>query len=198
MYKTINTSNTLKIEPNISYNQVKNLIGLTELVNFSRHYINLNQIKSLNFALTTSYQIQDYLQMNFGFSYLGRYLEYSKDFNSGGFMFTPSANFSLNYQYKPMNMAFNIYYKYSGKRKGHYIEEENGEDVLKEATRQDFSNLDASLSKKFFHKKWQIAIGAKNIFNVKDIETFNQIGVAHERNSQLMGSSYFIKLNYKF
>ena len=198
MYKTINTSNTLKIEPNISYNQVENLIGLTELVNFSRHYINLNQMKSLNFALKSSYQIQDYLQMNFGFSYLGRYLEYSKDFNSGGFMFIPSANFSLNYQYKPMDMVFNIYYKYSGKRKGHYIEEVNGEDVLKEATRQDFSNLDASLSKNFFHKKWQIAIGAKNIFNVKDIETFNQIGVAHERNSQLMGSSYFIKFNYKF
>jgi len=197
-YKTINNSNTLKVEPSINYNQVKDLIGLTELVNFSRHYINLNEMKSLNISVNTNYQIQDFMQMNFGFSYLGRYLEYTKEFNSGSFMFTPSANLSLNYQYKPYDVAFNLFYKYSGKRKGHYIEEENGNDVLKEATRQDFSNLDLSVSKNFFQKKWQLNLGVKNIFNVKDIETFNQIGVAHERNSQLLGTSYFIKLNYKF
>lgn len=198
LYRTINTSNTLKIEPSISYNQVKDLIGLTELVNFSRHYINLNEMKSLNIVIKTNYNVADKLQLNLGFSYLGRYLEYTDTFNSGGFMFTPSANLSVNYNYKPMDIAFNIFYKYSGKRKGHYIEEVNGTDVLKESTRQDFSNLDASVSKSFFKNKWNLALGAKDIFNVKDIETFNQIGVAHERNSQLMGTSYFIKLNYKF
>jgi len=197
MLKTVNT-NLLTIEPSISYNYVKDLIGLSELVNFSRHYINLHKMKSLNFAVKGAYNFKDFLQMNLGFSYLGRYLEYSETFNSGGFMFTPSTSLSLNYKYKPSNITLNIFYKYSGKRKGHYIEEENGQDVLKEAVRKDFSNLDISIRKGLFDQKMDISIGAKNLFNVKDIETFNQIGVAHERNYQLMGTSYFIKLNYNF
>ncbi len=197
MYRTLKNSNTLVIEPSISYNQVKNLIGLSELKNFSRHYINLYGMKSLNFSLQTEYKMPDDLQMKFGLSYLGRFLEYTKELNSGGFMFTPSANLAVNYQYKPMDLAFNVFYKYTGKRKGHYINKVNNEEVLVEATRQNFSNLDVTISKNFLHKRWQIALGAKNIFDVKDIETFNQIGVAHERNYQLMGRSYFIKLNFK-
>jgi len=69
--------------------------------------------------------------------------------------------------------------------------------VLTETIRQDFSNLDISLSKNFLNKKIVLSIGAKNIFNVTDIETVNQISDSHDRNIQLWGSSYFVKTTIK-
>jgi len=186
------------LEPSVSYNEIKNLIGLSDLVHFERHYINLNKMKSLNFSIQTKLNYIENLKINLGASYLGRYIEYTDTFNSDTFMFTPSANTSITYKYKPFGMNFNLFYKYSGKRKGHYIEEVAGEEVLKETTRQDFSNLDFTIKKEFFKGNLEIITGAKNIFNVTDIETYNQIGVAHERNNQLLGSFYFLKASYKF
>ncbi len=187
----------LTIEPSLNYNEIKDLIGLSELVNFERHYINLNKMKSLNIFILTKLNYIENLQINLGASYLGRYFEYTDMFNSDTFMFTPSINTSITYNYKPFKMSFNLFYKYSGKRKGHYIEEISGEDVLIETTRQDFNNLDFTIKKEFLKNKLEIVTGAKNIFNITDIETFNQIGVAHERNNQLLGNFYFLKATYK-
>ncbi len=188
----------LQVEPSVSYNKIDDLIGLTELVNFSRHYINLNQMKTLNFSVQSKFVQAEKLQVNLGLAYLGRYLEYTNEFNSGTFMFTPSATTSVTYLYEPAQISFNLFYKYSGKRKGHFIDDSSGIDELIETTRQDYSNMDFSVSKTFFNKKCSLQTGIKNIFNVKDIETYNQIGTAHERNNQLLGSYYFIKMNYTF
>ena len=204
-YKKQLSNSSVTIEPFLAYNQVKDLIGLSELVTVGspldftkeRHYINLNGMKTANFSVQGTYKMEG-LKIDLGFSYLGRYIEYSDAFNSGDFMFTPAISSSINYKVKPLNVDVNIFYKYSGKRKGHFIDDSGSEDVLVETTRDDFSNLDASLSTSLFKNKVSIIIGAKNIFNVTDIESFNQIGVAHERNSQLWGSSYFIKTNFKF
>ena len=196
--KDLNNDSFIEIEPSFFYNEIKNLIGLSELISFERHYINLNKTKSLSTSLKAKYKILDNLQFNLGFSYLGRYLEYSDTFNSDKFLYTPSANASISYTYKPFDLDFYAFYKYSGKRKGHYIENVGGTDVLKSTTREDFSNLDISLSKSFFNKKMALSIGAKNLFDVTDIETLNQIGVAHERDIQLWGATYFVKTKISF
>ncbi len=194
----LNNNSFIEIEPSFFYNEIKNLIGLSELINFERHYINLNKTRSLSVSVKTKYKVLENLQFNLGFSYLGRYLEYSDTFNSDTFLYTPSANASISYTYKPFELNFHAFYKYSGKRKGHYIEDVDGTDVLKSTTREDFNNLDVSLSKSFFNKKMSMSIGAKNLFDVTDIETLNQIGVAHERDIQLWGATYFIKTKINF
>lgn len=196
--KQFNNVNSLQIEPSFIYNEIKNLIGLSELDGFERHYINLNKTKSLNTSIDFKYRASDNLKLSLGLSYLGRYLEYTDTFNSGTFMYTPYVNTSISYNYKPFDLSFNAFYKYSGKRKGHYIEEENGEDVLKESTREDFSNLDISLTKAFLKNKLSISIGGKNLFNVTDIDTFNQIGSAHERNIQFWGATYYLQTRFNF
>ena len=185
------------VEPSISYNEIKDLIGLSELVNFERHYINLNKIKSLNTVIQLKYKVNE-LKVNLGFSYSGRYIEYSDAFNSSNFMFTPSINSSVSYTFKPLDLNVNVFYKYSGERKGHFIEEVVGVDVLQETVREDFSNLDVSLSKSFLNKKLIMSIGAKNLFDITDIETVNQIGVAHERDIQLFGKSLFLRTKINF
>jgi outer membrane receptor for ferrienterochelin and colicins len=192
-----NNKSYFSIEPSIAYNEIKDLIGLSELVNFERHYINLNKIKSLNTAIQLKYNINE-LKVNLGFSYLGRYIEYSDAFDSNNFMFTPSINSSISYLIKPLHINVHVFYKYSGKREGHFIEEVEGVDVLQETIREDFSNLDVSLSKSFLNNKIMISIGAKNLFNITDIETVNQIGVAHERDIQLWGKSLFLRTKINF
>ncbi|MCK0109957.1 TonB-dependent receptor [Flavobacteriaceae bacterium S0825] len=196
--KQISNSSSLQIEPSFIYNEIKNLIGLSELDGFERHYVNLNKTKSLNTSIDIKYKASDDLKLSLGFSYLGRYLEYTDTFNSDSFLYTPYVNSSVSYNYKPFDLSLNAFYKYSGKRKGHYIEEENGEDVLKESTREDFNNLDVSLTKTFLQNKLSISLGGKNLLDVKDIDTFNQIGSAHERNIQFWGATYYLQTRFNF
>jgi outer membrane receptor for ferrienterochelin and colicins len=191
------SENNLYLESSICYNEIKDLIGLSDMVHFERHFINLNKMKSINISVQSKLKYIKNLQINLGASYLGRYIEYTDTFNSDTFMFTPSANASISYNYKSF-LKLNLFYKYSGKQKGHFIDDSSGSDQLVETTRKDFSNMDFSVSKTFIKQKSTIQIGIKNIFNITDIETFNQIGVAHERNNQLLGSSYFLKVTYKF
>jgi len=196
--KQISNSSSLQIEPSFIYNEIKNLIGLSELDGFERHYVNLNKTKSLNTSIDIKYKASDDLKLSLGFSYLGRYLEYTDTFNSDSFLYTPYVNTSFSYNYKPFDLSLNAFYKYSGKRKGHYIEEENGEDVLKESTREDFNNLDVSLTKTFLQNKLSISLGGKNLLDVTDIDTFNQIGSAHERNIQFWGATYYLQTRFNF
>jgi len=203
--KNLTNTSSLILEPSIAYNEVKDLIGLSELktvglpMDFTkeRHYINLNGMKSFNSVLQLKYNKKSF-KANLGFSYLGRFIEYTDKFDSGEFMFTPAVNSSMSYSITPIDLNFNLFYKYSGKRKGHFIENVNGVDILQETTRNDFHNLDLSINKYFFNKKLSILIGAKNLLNITDIETYNQIGVAHERNTQLWGRSFFAKTTFKF
>ncbi|WP_369049138.1 TonB-dependent receptor plug domain-containing protein [Tenacibaculum sp. UWU-22] len=197
--KNLENGGFFKLEPSIYYNKIIDLIGLSQLVNFERHYINLNKTKAINYVVEATYKTSDRLEINLGLAYLGRYLEYTDEFNSGGYLYTPSASSSIFYNIKPINTNFNVFYKYNGKREGNYIEKDNttSKDVLKKSEREAFNNLDVSLSKNFTNGL-AISVGAKNLFNVKDIETFNEIGTAHNRDMQLWGTSYFVSAKFNF
>lgn len=194
----LNNESYIQIEPSFFYNEIKNLIGLSELINSERHYINLNKTKSLSASLQIKHKILENLQYNLGVSYLGRYNEYTDIFNSEEFLYTPSVNASVSYLYKPLDLNVSAFYKYSGKREGHYIEEVNGTDVLRNSTRDYFNNLDISLAKSIFQNKLVLSLGVKNVFDITDIETFNQIGAAHDRDIQLWGTTYFLQTKFNF
>jgi len=196
--KDINTESYVQVEPSFFYTDIKNLIGLSELDNLERHYINLNKSQTVSAVLDVKYKMLQNLQLNLGFSYLGRYNEYTDTFNSDRFLYTPSLSASVFYTYKPFELSISGFYKYSGKQEGHFIEDVNGTDVLRNSTRDDFNNLDMSLSKSFFQKKLAISLGAKNLFDVTDIDSFNQIGEAHERDIQLWGSTYYLQTKFNF
>jgi len=186
------------IEPSVFYNETKDLIGLSNMVNFSRNYINLKESKTLSANLNVKYMPVTNLTVNLGFSYLGRYYQYSEKFDSDGFLYTPSANASISYTYKPFDITLNSFYKFVGKKDGHYIKKVSGTPTLFESTRDSFSNLEFSLSKRLLNKKMLISVGAKNIFDVTDVESFNQIGVAHDRDMQFWGASYFVQTKFRF
>jgi len=179
----------LSVETSLFYNDIDNLIALSELIDFKRHYININRFKSIGGRINITNRFIKNLKLNLGFSLTSIYNKYNEDFDSDKYLSTPEINCGIDYNFKGYN--FDLYYKFSGKRAGFYIDK-NSKSLIK-TTRNSFSNLDIFISKNLFSKKLKISFGAKNIFDVKDIETINQIGQAHSRDMQLWGRSFVLR-----
>ncbi len=194
--KSFNNSNSIKIEPSLFYNDISNLIALSELVDFNRNYINVDQFKSIGGKIDFSYIIANHLSVRTGISLIGRYNKFNEEFNSEEFLFAPEVTSNVNYQIKNIGVDVAVFYKYTGKRDGFFINEDTNN--LEKITRDDFNNLDASLSKYFLKNTLNMSLGIKNIFDVENIETTNQIGEAHARDLQLWGRSLFIKTTFNF
>jgi outer membrane receptor for ferrienterochelin and colicins len=195
--KLFNNSKSMQIEPALFYNNISNLIALSELVDFKRYYININRFKSVGVKVDFSYINTEKVSFNTGISLIGRYNRFTESFNTDEFFYAPEITSNINYQIKYIGgLSLNLFYKYTGKRSG-YIIDENLENLTK-VTRKDFNNLDLSLSKSFLHHTLNASLGIKNIFDVEDIETTNQIGEAHSRDLQLWGTTIFFKASYNF
>lgn len=193
--RNLGTYSSISIEPSLFYNDITNLISLSELVDFKRHYININNFKSLGGKLEVFYQPSKTFSIKTGVSITGRYNKFNESFNATKYLYSPEFVSSINYQFVKPTINLNIFYKFSGKREGFFID--NTDDLVK-TTRGSFSNLDATLSKSFFNNSLKTAIGVKNAFDVEDIETINESGQAHARDMQLWGRSFFIKTTFQF
>ncbi|MBV1923766.1 MAG: TonB-dependent receptor [Flavobacteriaceae bacterium] len=194
--KNWGTESSIKIEPSAFYNDITNLIALSEMVNFKRNYINIDTFKSLGGKLDVTYQPIKPLSIKAGFSYVGRYNKFNEDFESDEFLYAPEISSNINYNIEKAALNFSLYYKYSGERTGYFIDEDTNE--LNETTRDSFNNLDATISKSFLNNMFSASVGVKNILDVEDVETTNEIGEAHSRDMQLWGRSFFIRTSFNF
>ncbi len=194
--KKLNNESLLTIEPSVFYNEIENLIALSEIVDFKRHYINIDEFKSLGGKIDASYKFKKALTLRAGFALIGRYNNFNEDFDTDEYLYTPEITSTVNYEIEKVDLNFSAVYKYSGERTGFYYKEDTEE--LNKITRNSFNNLDVSLLKSFFKKSLSVSLGVKNIFNVKDIDTNNEVGEAHARDMQLWGRSFFLKTNYNF
>ncbi len=194
--KMLGNSGYFLIEPSLFYNNISDLITLSDLVDFKRNYININKFKSVGGKVNFTYKPTEVLNLKAGFSLIGKYNEFNEDFDSEEFLYSPEITSTISYDLKNSELNLSIFYKFSGERTGFYFDED-ANNLLK-TTRSSFSNLDATVSKSFFKETLKTSIGVKNIFNVEDIETTNEIGQAHARDLQLWGRSLFLKTNIYF
>jgi len=194
--KSLNNEVSFLIEPAIFYNDISNLIALSEITNFKRNYININQFKSVGSKIDFSILKNTTFSFKSGISLIGRYNKFTKDYSSKKFLYATEISSSINYQMKSIGTNLNIHYKYTGKRLGFFIDQNNGK--LIKTTRKSFNNLDLNISKSIISNTLKTDLGIKNIFNVTDIETTNPTGEAHSKDMQLWGRSFFIKTTYTF
>ena len=194
-YKPLSSSSSLTIEPSIFYNNIENLIALSVIENFNRHYINIDKFKSLGGKIDLTYKPVEAFSVKTGFSLTGRYNKFNEDFDAAEYLYSPELTTNVNYQLKKQHMNFDVFYKFSGKRDGFFIDDT---DALVKTTRASFNNLNATISKSFLKNNLKAAIGVKNAFDVEDIETVNEVGQAHARDLQLWGRSFFIKTTLNF
>ena len=194
--KQLSNTRSYRIEPSLFYNDVSNLIELSIMVNNKRNYINIDKFKSVGGKLDIGYQPNKPWSLKIGVAVIGRYNKYTETSNTKEFLYSPEVTSNINYNLSNTRLGFNVYYKFSGKRTA-FIAERTTNNLIK-STRKSFSNLDATISKFFFKKSIRIITGIKNILDVTDIETENEVGAAHSRDMQLWGRTFYIKTIFKY
>ncbi len=192
----LGVAGSLLIAPSVFYNEIDNLIALSETVDFKRNYINIDIFKSKGGKIDFTYLPNQSFTLKVGGGLVGRYNQFSEDFEIANYIYTPDFVTSLNYTINEVGMSFNVFYKYSGKREGFFVDK--GTKQLVSTTRGSYNNLNATISKSFFEKAINASIGVKNLLDVKDIEIANDIDTAHSRDLQFWGRSFFIKTTFNF
>ncbi len=196
MMHVLGNGTRIKLEPAVFYNKVDHLIALSQLVDNRRHYINIDVFRSLGGKLEVMVQPLEALTIRGGAALIGRSNKFQEQYDTEAFLYTPEYSSEIQYRISQLGLGLSLFYKYTGAHEGFYIDKKDKE--LKKTTTAGFSNMDVAVTKTFFKKSLSLTGGVKNVFDVKDIETLNQIGEAHARDIQLWGRSFFIKSIYKF
>ena len=192
--KRLNNSGHISIEPSVFYNDISSLIALSEIVDFKRHYINIEKFKSLGGKIDVTYKPYEALSLKAGISLTGRFNKFNETYNTQKYLYSPEFTTNINYDIKKLNLNISVYNKFSGKREGFFID--SSSNAITKTTRNSFNNLSSTLSKSFLKDNLHVSFGVKNALNVKDIETLNEIGQAHSRDLELWGRSFFLKTTF--
>ncbi|MBP4139401.1 TonB-dependent receptor plug domain-containing protein [Flavobacterium geliluteum] len=174
------------------------LVGFNDATGSPEYqYINISKYRMWN-ASTMHLFKKDNLTFNFGASLVGisQKIDNLTFTSDDKFLYSFNLNSSISYTVPKWNTVFSAYYKYNGKSQ-QFIETSNAF-VISEI---DSSNwLDASARKTFFNNKLEATIGARNLFDIKNInQTRTSETAGHATSSEVMlayGRSYFVKLTY--
>jgi len=160
-------------------------------------YINISKYKMWNFSATNQFR-KDNLTVNLGAALVGISQDIGNQVFSSNddFLYSFNLNASVSYMIPKWKTIISGYYKYNGKVQ-QFIQG-SSEYVISEI---DPSNwLDASLRKNFFKERFEVTIGARNLFDITNVnQTNTNQSAGHAGSSQLMlayGRSYFVKFAY--
>lgn len=169
----------------------------SETGNPEYEYINISKYQMRNISLLNQFK-KDNWTFHFGASLIGvsQQLDNRVFSSDDRFLYSFNLNSMISHSIPKWNSVFSIYYKYNGKSQQFVAG--NSEFLL---TEMDSSNwLDASVRKTFFKDKLNATIGARNLFDITNVnQTKANEGVGHSAPSQIMlayGRSYFFKLTY--
>lgn len=148
------------------YNVIDNKISLVQVdPDNLLHYRNENtgKFSSLGFEISGSLYQSSWLNLRAGFSRIGR-----KDdsFDSDNFIYSNNWNTSLDADFLKNTAKLSVFYKYSGKYPTYFYD---SSDEVTVGYINEFHNLDISLMKKFWHNRFSVSTGIKNVFDNKEI-----------------------------
>lgn len=156
-----------KLEPGVYFNDIKDLITLGNIENDLWSYVNIGQFRTLGSNLTLSYIRAD-LNSKLGFSYIGRSYKINETVSSSRFVFSPEVMANIIYNSQIFGITASLFYKYTGGQSGFNIDEEGTEYNAYEI--EDYHTLDITFSKDILDSYLTLTLGAKNLFDVKDIK----------------------------
>lgn len=183
-----------KIESSSFYNDIQNLITLAQANATEYTYFNLERFKSMGTQLQAEVTFKR-LTATVGGSYVGRYNELSSNYSIAEYLFSPEGKCNLQYRWPEKEFTASLFYKYTGRTPGVSIDEDGNPFTT---SISDYHTADCSLSKNFYAKRLQLTLGAKNLFNVRNITGVSS-GSAHSAGGttipMAMGRTYFVKLD---
>ena len=187
--------NALKNKLSFFYNDINDLIALSQASQTAYSYFNLERYKTTGVQLRSQYS-RNSIQLVIGAGYVGRYNQVSlENIDQEEFLFSPEVQGNLRYQWEKAKMSFSLFYKYTGQLPNIRTDEN---DDLYESVIQDYHIADFTIDKKLFEDKVSVSIGAKNLFNVTTVTGSSVGGTAHSGTGTSinvgMGRTYFMRL----
>ncbi|QIE58912.1 TonB-dependent receptor plug domain-containing protein [Rasiella rasia] len=117
------------------------------------------------------------------------------------FLFNLQLNSNLAYTAPKWNTTFSVFFKHIGKQQ-QFVEKTNaeGNQEFVQGETEAYSWIDATINKSFFDGAFITTVGARNLFDVTQVNTTAFEGGAHNgpptQISLGYGRSYFLKLTY--
>lgn len=170
----------LKAEISGFYNKIFNQINFAQS-NFGGGdtlvYFNVgeNQTKGLNLNFSAALEN---IKLNFGSSYIGRYNRLSDENPIDKFSYSMEFVANVTYELKKPQLTLAVFGKHQGELPQFGYDSEG---VLVKQTIESYQIVDVTLSRKFFDKKMNVALGCKNILNVQNVRSTIS-GGAHNNN----------------
>lgn len=171
-------------------------------------YININKYKMWNISTTEQYSYKNW-NVKVGAALIGvsqkidlAALNVTSD---DKFLYSLNLNSSISYNIPKWNTLIALYYKYNGKQQQFVAgQDTDGSNKFFLNEIKPYSWMDASVRKMFFKNQFEVTVGARNLFDITNVQTIQagggSTGGAHASASPDLllgyGRSYFLKLTY--
>lgn len=175
----------------------------------SYKYVNINAYKMWNASTTQQYSYKNW-NVKVGAALVGisRKLDLAalNLTTDDKYLYSFQLNSSISYNIPKWNTLVALYYKYNGQQQ-QFVAGTDTDGSAKFFLNEikPYSWMDASVRKMFFKNQFEVMVGARNIFNITDVQSTRNGGgdstggVHAAGSSDLMlgyGRSYFLKLTY--
>lgn len=190
----------LKLNPKVFYSRINNLIDLAQTSPINWTYTNIDYLITQGGSFLVDYNYKK-INVSTAINHYGNYnSQFSTSSNANNFFYSTDVTSGFSYLLDTLDLKFNLNYKYTGRLRSYYIDDNN---VVTESMIDDFHTFDLSSTKYFLNKKINLNVGVKNLFDVKNIKMVGQVfGVSNSSNATslnvLWGRSYFVSLNLNF
>ncbi|WP_407556959.1 TonB-dependent receptor plug domain-containing protein [Winogradskyella sp. 4-2091] len=200
-FNNISLVNNLKV----SYLDVSDKIDLA-IVNttpLQYQYINIDNYKLIGFTFENTLKMEDF-SFNLGATLQGiSRINNSEENSNDKFLYNLQLNTSASYYVQPLKTAFTLLLKYNGEQEQYYASgtDTDGNSTFTLAKTEAYSWVDASVKKSFIDHKLDVTIGARNLFDVTNVNVSNSStgGTHNASNNALLlgyGRSFYLKLLY--
>lgn len=182
----------LKTDVSAFYNQISNMITLTQIVGTSYTYSNIGRYNSMGVQGGVDYWVGKF-RLGVGGSYIGR-----SGVDATTYNFSPEVRSTLGFNAEKIGLNVSLFYKYTGRLQTFY---KSVDGQILQNYISGFNTLDITASKNFWKRRITLTAGCKNLMNVRNVQANIQGGVhASGANSAPMawGRTVFVKLDINF
>jgi len=172
-------------------------------------YVNINKYKMWNISTTEQYTYKNWnVQVGAALVGISRKLDLAALHvtSDDKFLYSLRLNSNLSYNIPKWNTLIALFYKYNGEQQQFVAgTDTDGSTKFFLNKINPYSWMDASIRKLFFKNQFEVTVGARNLFDITNVQTIQNgggstNGGAHASGSSDLllgyGRSYFIKLTY--
>lgn len=180
-------------------NRIQDMIDVVRISDVDWEYANVGAFRSAGGSAEVNYKREN-LKIGVGGTVLGMaYDQFADDSAESDLLWSVNSMVSADYTIAKWNLGFNLLYKYTGKLRSLYLDE-NGN--LQPSFIGDYNLLNLSLYKKLWNEKLAVVVGCKNLTNTVLVEQQGSVfGYSSSSDAQssavLWGRTFFLSVNWK-